>query len=447
MRAQQTDTQSPYSFYGLGAISQNPLQNGMAMGGIFNGLRDSTSLNFLNPASYAGIDVTQLSFGFEFNLLNTSNQTHNNLFINQLGLGIPLMNRKNFGWGMYFGFSPYSQIGYSFRDTSEVILGPDTVTQRNEYTGDGGLNKLTLGTGFRIGRHFSFGGNVHYLFGVSDRNRSLVLPVADDFLSARVQEKTTVNAVLADFGAQYFGQFKVISRKRPQVPKDSLPNRSRWPVQEKNYHFCVGATYNLGYTFGADFDQLGIQYFSGSVQTGIDTFLLTPTTRQTVTVPHRFGAGFTISNPDIWTVGADFNYATWSQFTYFDQPTTQYSDSWSISAGVEFLPPYRNRNSGKAQFFKNFVYRAGARYHSRPLRPDGNPVDEFGFSFGLGLPFGFKKVYNENLDVKNILSYLNIGVEGGFARSQNAGIINETFFRLNVGLSLRDKWFTKRRFN
>jgi hypothetical protein len=248
-------------------------------------------------------------------------------------------------------------------------------------------------------------------------------------------------------GAQYFGNFKVITRKRPQTNKDSIPDRSKWPVVEKVYSFTVGATYNLGHSFGVDFDQLGIQYFAGSVETGLDTFLLTPTTRQSVTIPHSFGAGFTLSNPGVWTVGADFNYGTWSQFSYFDQPGVQYADAWSVNAGVQVTPNYRTRYTGKLQFFKNIVYRAGARYYSRPLRPDGNPVDEMAVSFGLGLPFGFKKVYSENLDVKNILSYINIGVEGGFAQSRNNGVIDETFFRLTVGISLRDKWFTKRKFN
>lgn len=448
----QTDTQSPYSFYGLGALTENALQNGSAMGGIYNGLRDSIAINYLNPASYTAIDVTQLNFSFETNILqytaNGTQQTNQSLFINHVGLGIPIMHRKFFGMGLYLGFSPYSQIRYNFSDTSDVIYGTDSLVQKNVYNGSGGLNKLTFGTGFRIGKHISFGGNVHYVFGVSDRNRSLILPIDADYLSSRVQEKTTVNTVFADFGIQYASTFKIIRRIRPNDTTQAIQkDKSKWPVKEKHYHFTVGGTYILGRSFEADFDQLGIQYISGNIETGLDTFFINPSSRGNITTPHGFGAGFTLSNPDIWTVGADFNYGLWSQFNYFDQPALQYSDSWNVSAGVEFMPPYTNRYNGKFQFFKNIIYRAGFRYFNKPLRPDGNPVDQVGISFGLGLPFGAKKFYNENLDIKTIMSYINLGFEGGFAQSRNGGIIDETFFRFTMGIALRDKWFTKRKFN
>lgn len=449
----QTDTQSPYSFYGLGAITPNSLQNGMPMGGLAHGLRDSIALNFINPASYSAIDVTQLDFAFETNILRypaaSGDQQNQNLFINQLVLGIPLMNKRRFGWGMALGFSPYSQIRYSFRDTSTVILGPDTVFQSNQYKGTGGLNKLTFGTGFRVGRHVSFGFNLHYVFGISDRDRSLILPLGQDFLSSRVQEKTKVNTLMVDMGVQYFGKFKVRHRIKPvKASKDTLTDKSLWRVVEKNYHFCVGGTYNLGHSFDGDFSQLGIQmFYSGGVVSGVDTFLINPSSREDLSIPHQFGVGFTISNPDVWTVGADFNYGNWSSFRYFDQPNVNYSDAFSLHAGVEYTPPYANRYTAKNLFFRNIVYRGGVRYNSRALRPDGNPVDEMAVSFGLGLPFGFKKIYNEKGDSKSISSFINIGMEGGLARSRNGGVINETFYRLVVGVTLRDKWFVKRRYN
>lgn len=449
----QTDTQSPYSFYGLGAITQNALPNGFAMGGIYNGLRDSIALNYLNPASYTAIDVTQLTFGFETNLLNFdvngNPQTSQNLFINQVGMGIPLMNRKKFGWGMYMGFAPYSQIKYSFSDTTTAIYGTDTITQENVYNGSGGLNKVTLGMAWRIGRHFSFGGNVHYIFGTSDRNRSLSLPISSGYLSSRVQEKTSVNTVFADLGVQYFSTFKVIKRIRPDDTSRAVQNdKSKWPVIERHYHYAIGGTYTLGRTFSAGFDQLGIQYFtSSSVEYGLDTFYINPASTGKITTPHSFGTGFTISNPEIWTVGADFNYGLWSQFSYFDQPSAKYYDSWNVSAGVEFRPPFRDRYTGKLQFLKNIVYRAGLKYFNRPLRPDGNPVDQLGISFGLGLPFAGKKFYSENLDIKTIYSYINLGIEGGFAQSRNGGTISETYLRFTMAVSLRDKWFIKRKFN
>ena len=113
----QFDSQSPYSYYGIGTPVANTLQNGFAMGGVAHALRDSCYLNSINPASYASLDVTQLTFGFEGNFLNRLENgqsfRNNSVFINQFGLGIPLMHKHKFvNWGMFVGYSPFSHVGY-----------------------------------------------------------------------------------------------------------------------------------------------------------------------------------------------------------------------------------------------------------------------------------------------------------------------------------------------
>ena len=63
------------------------------------------------------------------------------------------------------------------------------------------------------------------------------------------------------------------------------------------------------------------------------------------------------------------------------------------------------------------------------------PINEFGMSFGLGIPIG------------TFFSNANLGIELGQRGTKDSGLIQENFLRLSVGLSLNDKWFTKRKFN
>ena len=48
----QNNTNSPYTRYGYGQLSELGSSNSRAMGGIAYGLRDKYQTNFANPASY-----------------------------------------------------------------------------------------------------------------------------------------------------------------------------------------------------------------------------------------------------------------------------------------------------------------------------------------------------------------------------------------------------------
>lgn len=448
----QSDSQSPYSFYGIGMPQRNALQNGFAMGGIYAGLRDSNTINFLNPAAYTALDVTQFVFGVENNVYNRTINNLNildyNVYINQVGLGVPILRKKWFGWGLYLGYSPTSQVGYNFADSITQYFGNDTVLVKRRYDGTGGINQVTVGNGFRIYKYISVGLNVHYLFGSIDRNRSLLMPLDKGYLSSRVQEKTRVQEVGFDLGLQSHFSFKTKHRIRPEaMRKDSLIPRSHWRYKTSRLYVNIGVHYTLGRSIPATLDKYGIQFLYGNTEYGVDTFDLSPGIKGTITLPHAVTAGFHLTNAKWWSAALDVNWGNWSSFAYFDQPNVVYNDTWGLSAGAEIDPPYRNKNLGKNQFLKNMLFRFGVRYQDRFFRPDANPVDEVGISFGLGLPLAFGNKYFSETESRRILSYINLGVEGGWAGSRNNGIINESFFRLNIGVTIRDKWFIKRRFN
>ena len=60
-------------------------------------------------------------------------------------------------------------------------------------------------------------------------------------------------------------------------------------------------------------------------------------------------------------------------------------------------------------------------------------VNDFGMSFGVGLPMGKQ------------LSNVNLGFELGKRGELNNGLIKENYLNFRLSLTLNDKWFNKRK--
>ena len=68
----QNNTNSPYTRYGYGQLSEQGSSNSRAMGGIAYGLRDKYQTNFANPASYTAVDSLTFIFDGAVSLQNTN---------------------------------------------------------------------------------------------------------------------------------------------------------------------------------------------------------------------------------------------------------------------------------------------------------------------------------------------------------------------------------------
>ena len=57
----QTSTNSPYTRYGFGQLSDQSFGHTKAMGGIGYGLRNGRHINVANPASYSAVEIGRAS--------------------------------------------------------------------------------------------------------------------------------------------------------------------------------------------------------------------------------------------------------------------------------------------------------------------------------------------------------------------------------------------------
>ena len=68
----QSGSNSPYSRYGFGQLSDQSFGNSKAMGGIAYGLRNGYQINAANPASYSAVDSLTFLFDFGMSLQNSN---------------------------------------------------------------------------------------------------------------------------------------------------------------------------------------------------------------------------------------------------------------------------------------------------------------------------------------------------------------------------------------
>ncbi len=114
----------------------------------------------------------------------------------------------------------------------------------------------------------------------------------------------------------------------------------------------------------------------------------------------------------------------------------KYSESNRISLGGYYLPKINSISS----YWHRVTYRAGVRLEKTGLLVDGSglntnftQVNDFGMSFGLGLPL-------------RQLSTVNMGFEFGKRGTTNNNLIQENYFNFRLSLSLTDtQWFQKRK--
>jgi len=145
----------------------------------------------------------------------------------------------------------------------------------------------------------------------------------------------------------------------------------------------------------------------------------------------RVGAG--IGKPKKWFIGAEYIYLGSGDFSeaLFVRDQASYDSASKIRLGGFYIPKYNSLTS----YFKRLVYRGGFRYEQTGLTIDNQSIDEFGISFGVGMPVG------------RLFSNINLGFEYGQRGTTDFGLVKEDFFNFSIGLSLNDKWFRQIKFN
>ncbi len=409
---QTNGSNSPYSRYGFGLLSDRGQGFNKGMAGLSYGMRSGTQLNVKNPASYSAIDSLSFLFDIGFSLQNGNLEqngekvnAHNSSF-DYISMGF----RAAKNVGVSFGLMPFSTIGYNMSRTSEMANN-NNIVQTNSFSGSGGLHEVYLGAGWRPFKFASVGFNVGYLWG-DMTNTTLTSFSETNIASRRNQYVADIRTYKAEFGLQLMKNFG---------RKNSL---------------TLGLTYGLGHDINSRSEYYN-QTISGTTTNG-DTL----TARNAFALPHTFGAGLTWNYKNSLRVGVDYNFQKWADVKSpvlttagngdmsYDAQVGRYTDMHKVTLGAEYVnDPFSLR------WRDHIRYRVGFSYTSPYTRigsQDG--PSSYLVSLGVGLPI---------MNMYNNRSLLNISAQYEHIKPKFAGMITERYLRLTVGLSFNESWFKK----
>ena len=415
----QQSTSSPYSFYGLGSLKFKGTVENQSMGGI-SVYSDSIHINLRNPASYAGSNLSfynnearPMKFSIGTTFSNTKIETssasdkYGNFSIDYLALALTI---NKFGFG--FGIIPYSSVGYSLQSRNE---NNDLAFR---YRGDGGINRVFLGLGYQLLKGLKVGVDTHYNFG-NITNTSIAFGYNDQGEMLQYQSRDDRRSDLGGFSFN----FGVILDQKISESLDLTASFTYTPQSE-----ISSKNKNQFSTIAIDANQ--VEFVQSTYEIDLQAINLDNTN---LVLPSKISFGAGIGKPRKWFLGFDYTLLEASKFSnrFIEIENSTFEDASSVSIGGFFIPKYDSFSS----YWKRIVFRTGARFENTGLVVNNESIDEFGISFGLGLPVG------------RLFSNANIGFEWGRRGTINANLVEENFYNINLSLSLNERWFEKRKFN
>ncbi|MBO9674968.1 MAG: hypothetical protein J7577_16090 [Sphingobacteriaceae bacterium] len=406
----QVTTASPYSRYGLGNIKGSLLPQFRAMGGISTAVSKVTgfnNINMQNPASYAGISLTTIDIGMSASVINLkrnnlSESSFNSTF-SHLAFAAPV-GRKS---ALSFGILPYSDLGYSYKNTTKV----DTTTVNQLYEGEGGLSKAYLGYGYRFGDHLRIGANLEYIFGNLQTTRATEFQSLGA-LNAKLQNKNSVAGLNYSYGIQY--DFNV----------------GKKTLITLGYSGSTSGKINSTQTF---FATRYTRDQDGNENTAIDTLSSINNGKSNLTLPLTHNFGIAIQQNDKWMIGADFRMSKWSKTTINDV-NQGLQDSWGASLGGQWTPDAYSYNS----YLKRIDYRLGVSYDKTYINVSNQDIKQMGASLGFGFPL-------PTANGGTAFYKINFTTEFGQRGTLNNGLVKEQYINFHLGFTLNDTWFRKYR--
>ena len=411
----QSGTNSPYSQYGIGVLSDQSQGFSRGMNGVGLAYRKGNVVNTLNPASYSAVDSLTMIFDVglsgqitNFKEGNTKVNAKNADFEYLVG-SFRLMPKV----GASFGVLPLSNIGYSY--SASTYLNETYGTVSETYSGSGGLHQAFIGLGWNVVKNLSVGANVSYVWGTYERS---VSTSSSSYVNTLSKDYTcNVNSYYIKLGAQWV---------KPLNTTDVL---------------TLGSTVGLGHDLHSNPTCDIVNINTQSAASDTTRFVV----NNGLKLPMSYGVGAAWTRGDKWFVGADFTLNQWGSLDFPDYYKNAngdmtyalrsglLKDSYKVNVGVDYVPsPAGQRLLGRVH------YRFGAGYATPYYYINGKEgPKEMSVSAGFGIPLQ-KVAWNSRGHMRPVLN-----ISAQWAHTSAKDLITENTFRVNVGLTFNERWFAK----
>jgi long-subunit fatty acid transport protein len=393
MSLAQEGTSSPYSFYGIGDIRFKGAAENRSMAGLAIA-PDSIHINLQNPAGYSDLKLTSFSIGGTYNTTSQKTDTQSGsarrTTLDYLAVGLPLGK-----FGMGFGLIPYSSVGYKIKTVN--LDGISTILD-----GSGGMNKVFLGLGYKLGANLSVGADAQYNFGT--------IKTTSFIIDSNIANGTS----------------------------------------EVNTSVLSGINFNLGVMYQEKITKKMIWY--SSVIYTVESTLASKSTKEiaisgenlskledarSLKLPSKLSFGIGLGENRKWLIGTEVSLqSTGNLVNFYNEVNNSaynvvYGTGSKYTIGGYFIPNYKSYTS----YAKRITYRGGLKYEKTGLIIDSESINDMGFTLGMGMP------------LSGTFSNINFGFELGKKGTTTANLVQENYANINIGFSLNEKWFEKRKFN
>ncbi len=345
---------------------------------------DTNQINYMNYSLWPKTNITSYSVKFYYKAAAGEDGAVNNYFNDVANFGgghltIPILKRKlSFGAGIL----PISDMEQRYKEET-----PDS-SASSQIVVKGGLSRAVTNISYLVMPNLGVGVGYEYTFGKISK-------------SFRYQDSSQTYSPL-DLYYEYrmYGHGVVLSGFYQPISKLNLG---------VVYRPAVKIDYRIQAATNSD------EVDKGSVKT--------------LTIPARLNIGAEYQIHKRWKMGADFNYQDWktgylNSGIAVGSPFTEY---FSVSGGIERT----SSNKLFIRFLEKMDLRAGGFFRRLSPTSSGNPVNEYGVSFGFSLPL---QRFRSKIDFAGI-----IGSRGSLDKNK----YQEMFYKVGISVSAKEMWFIK----
>jgi len=397
--------QSVFNAYGLGLSKSGhyTATSGAGSIGLVPTFHPGVSLD--NPATWPGLKFTYISGSYNsrsVGLENRNDITYGN-GLDKIQFVIPIQDRYAIGVSLKLVNNHNS---YFKTDSSTFDFQGKNLITNKEFRSGGGLLAGSFGVSFPMNEKMGLGFSVDRLFGSSRDEHSLVLnDIHYRMFNIRTYSGTVMNL---NFAGNFYNDNDLIVLAFARI---SMTGK---PVSGTLYQFDLFEDRNDNYTYDPD---------DYPATVNVDTIEVSD-----IYAPNSFSFGLNAGFRNDLNIFGEFQI--WSDeassANYESIYTDQIGSKTHFGGGL-----VKFGNIGARAWQDKLTFRLGAFKESYGLKYSGKTINENGITMGIGFKFA---VTGNQLD----FSYRT------GSRSIN-GDYKELVKEFNIGLSLGDVWFLRRR--
>jgi|TARA_Y100001001_G_scaffold93146_1_gene90930 hypothetical protein len=397
--------QSVFNAYGLGLSKSGhyTATSGAGSIGLVPTFHPGVSLD--NPATWPGLKFTYISGSYNSRSVGLDNKndiTYGN-GLDKIQFVIPIQDRYAIGVSLKLVNNHNS---YFKTDSSTFDFQGKNLITNKEFRSGGGLLAGSFGVSFPMNEKMGLGFSVDRLFGSSRDEHSLVLnDIHYRMFNIRTYSGTVMNL---NFAGNFYNDNDLIVLAFARI---SMTGK---PVSGTLYQFDLFEDRNDNYTYDPD---------DYPATVNVDTIEVSD-----IYAPNSFSFGLNAGFRNDLNIFGEFQI--WSDeassANYESIYTDQIGSKTHFGGGI-----VKFGNIGARAWQDKLTFRLGAFKESYGLKYSGKTINENGITMGIGFKFA---VTGNQLD----FSYRT------GSRSIN-GDYKELVKEFNIGLSLGDVWFLRRR--